>query len=219
MTLFFMHITKTAGGSVKEMLKQSAVDVTFHYLDEPGYRKWFWYRPAPEIIYGHFPWGVHRHAGLPPRYAAFFREPTSRTISHYLHLINVDPSETGDEARRYGSFEDYISGGRRWEFDNFMCRSVSGVANRLPFGAVDASVLETAIANLERDFVYVGIFEQLELSVQRLNSLIPALQAELPVVNKGTYNQPLSDRDRSIAADLNVYDAILYQRALELFAG
>jgi hypothetical protein len=70
-----MHITKTAGGSLKEMLRDSKADVRFHYAEEKGGRKWFWYRPAPKIIFGYFVYGVHRNAQLEPRYAAFFRKP------------------------------------------------------------------------------------------------------------------------------------------------
>jgi hypothetical protein len=216
-TLFFMHITKTAGGSVKEMLKQSKADVIFHYAEEPTFKRWFWYRPAPEIIYGHFPWGVHERAQLPARYAAFFREPISRCISHYHHLRDVDfVNPAGDFARKFRDFSDFIRNSKRWDFDNFMCRLVSGISEAPRYGKVTQSVLDTALENLNRDFDFIGIFERLPESVARLNKIVPSLNAKIPSVNVGAYQRDIPDEFREAADEANRYDAILYQEAVKL---
>lgn len=213
-TIFFLHITKTAGGSVKEMLRQSPAHVVFHYPTEPGFRKWFWYRPKPEIIFGHFIWGAHIAAQLPPRYAGFFREPISRSVSHYYQLCNVDPGPAGDHARSFDNLEDFLDGTRRWEFDNFMCRVVSGVANKKPFGSLDESVLDQALRNL-RSFAFIGIFEDLASSLDRAAQIMP-IAGDLPSVNRGTYDRRLSPTAKARLARMNALDMRLYDEAVRL---
>ena len=128
---------------------------------------------------------------------------------------DVDPGPAGQDARKYGTFSDYALNAGRWEFDNFMCRVVSGIGNQIRFGMVDREVLDIALENL-RTFEFIGIFEDLQRSIERLNALVTPLHARIPVVNKGSYERRVSDADHEIAGSINAYDAILYQEAVKL---
>ena len=214
MTIFFIHITKTAGGSLKEALRASPADVLFHYNTDEGFRLAFDYEERPEIVYGHFLFGDHEKMGLIPRYACFLREPVARTISHYHHLKSNDFSRVGDRVRAYENLSDYLLQERRWEFDNLQCRILSGVGDKIAFGDVGFSVYEKARQNLERYFEFVGIFERMDESLDQLRQLVPSLNCDLPMVNKGSYDKETPAETERLVNSLNHFDRLLYDDAL-----
>lgn len=213
LTLFFLHITKTAGGSLKEALRNSDADVLFHYNTDEGFKLDFAYEGRPEIVYGHFLFGDHEKMALPPQYACFLREPVARTVSHYHHLKNNDFSRVGDRLRTHEDLADYLLRGRRWEFDNLQCRIISGVADKVAFGDVGFSIYEKARQNLERYFEFIGIFERMDESLDQLKQIVPSLN-ELPMVNKGSYDKAIQAETERLVGSLNHFDRLLYDDAL-----
>jgi hypothetical protein len=214
--IFFLHITKTAGGTVKEMVRNAPVDVRMHYPNEPGYSRHFEYDRIHEVYFGHFFYGAHAHVGAEPRYAAFLREPLARTVSHYYHLVNHDAGKVGDVVRSYPDLKSFLKSRRRWEFDNFMCRVIAGTANQPKVGHLGEETYQQAIENLRRDFLFIGLFEDLENSLARLNRFIPVEYSELPHVNKGRYRNDLDTETVDLLTAANHYDQRLYQEALSL---
>lgn len=214
--LFFMHITKTAGGSLKEALRQSDADVLFHYNTDVGFKRHFNYSQNPEIIFGHYFFGVHEKMDRPPRYACFLREPIARTISHFHHLKNNDRGPIGERLRSFEDIDTFILQARHWEFDNFLCRLISGVGNEVKFGEVGFNVYQKARQNLRWHFEFIGIFEQMTESMERLKVMIPSLSIELPTVNKGAYEKEIPAETTRIVTALNRFDQLLYQDALAL---
>lgn len=217
MTLFFMHITKTAGGSLKQALRNSEADVLFHYPNEKGWKRQFNYNTDPAVIYGHYTFGAHEKMDKPPHYACFMREPLARTVSHYHHLKNNDRGPIGEKARSFDDIDTFILQGKHWEFDNFLCRVISGAGNVPKFGEVGFNVYQKARQNLCWHFDFIGIFEQMAESLSRLNNLVPSLDVELPVVNKGTYDNQRSHKTDQILNSLNRFDLLLYEDALRIF--
>ena len=214
--IFFLHITKTAGGSLKEIVRHSPADVRLHYPGEPGYSREFEYDRMHEVYFGHFFYGAHAKVGAEPRYAAFLREPVSRTVSHYHHLVNHDSGKVGDMVRSYPDLKTFLESRRRWEFDNFMCRVIAGTANQPKVGQLGPEIYEQAVENLRRHFVFIGLFEDLEGSLARLNEIIPLRHGKLPHVNKGRYKDQLDAETQELLDDANRYDRLLYQEALNL---
>jgi len=217
MPLFFMHITKTAGGSLKSALKASDANVAFHYPHEEGFRHGFDYPDETEIIFGHYRFGVHEIAGKEPRYACFLREPVERMISHYNHLKNNDRGPVGNRLRTFPTMADYLTKARHWEFDNFLCRLIAGSANRPAHGNVGYNTYAQARENLMRHFEFVGIFERMDESLSLLRQIVPTLSDDLPTVNKGSYGSAPSEEDYRIVDALTRYDQMLYRDALALF--
>lgn len=220
MTLFFMHITKTAGGSLKELLKDAAArgeDIAFHYPEEPGFRREMDYQRLPRILFGHYVFGAHDRAEAFPNYACFFREPIARTNSHYYHLFNHDESSVGNMIRRFENLEHFLKYGRHWEFDNFLTRTISGVANRLPYGEVGHSTYIAARNNLRWAFSYIGIFERMNESLERLSKIVPGISTRLPKVNVGEYKPGIKETDYRLLRSLNRFDELLYEDALAMF--
>lgn len=220
MTLFFMHITKTAGGSLKELFKKAAAageSVSFHYNDEPGFRVHFDYQPMPKIMFGHYTYGQHEKCDAKADYACFLREPVARTVSHYHHLKNHDNGPVGKNLRNFESLEQYLKYARHWEFDNFLTRTISGVANQIRFGDVGYNTYEKARYNLRCNFSYVGIFERMEESLDRLKKIVPIRPEKMPQVNVGKYSRGTSAEEHRLLRSLNRFDEMLYEEALAVF--
>lgn len=214
--LYFMHITKTAGGSLKEALRNSQEAVKFHYRSEADFDINFQYPDEFKVIFGHYIFGAHVKADNPPNYACFLREPVARTVSHYHHLRNNDKGPIGEKIRKHGSFEAVLTEAAHWEFDNFLCRVISGVGKTVKFGDLGYNAYDLARKNLRDHFRFIGIFEQMNASLVRLNQTFPSLGLELPQVNLGSYDREISDSLREQLIALNRFDELLYQDALKL---
>jgi Sulfotransferase family len=216
--LYFMHITKTAGGSLKETLRKSKETVKFHYPEEPGFKRYFSYPKETDIVFGHYIFGAHSIADMPPNYACFVRDPVARTFSHYHHLKNNDKGPIGNSVRTFDTIDLALSNMKHWEFDNFLCRLISGVGATAKFGDVGFNTYEAARKNLKFHFRYIGVFEAMDASIKRLNKLIPSLGMDLPTVNLGDYKREIPAVTRELLIRLNRYDELLYQDAVELAA-
>ena len=213
-----MHITKTAGGSLKDALRRSGEDVIFHYPGEEAFRANLAYETKPKILFGHYVFGAHSAVKVEPRYACFLRNPVARTISHFHHLKNNDRSPVGDKAREFENIEQYLEGAGHWEFDNFLCRVISGVANKARYGEAGHNIYDLARNNLRRYFEFVGFFEDMEGSMKRLRNIIPALPEDIGSINKGAYEKNVKPETSRIVREFNLFDELLYQDAVELLA-
>ncbi len=213
-----MHITKTAGGSLKDALRRSEEDVIFHYPGEDGFRRNLAYERKPKILFGHYIYGVHQLVGVEPRYACFLREPIARTISHFHHLRNNDRSTVGDQTREFERIEQYVETAKHWEFDNFLCRVISGAANTIKYGTVGRNVYALARENLRNHFEYIGFFEDMPDSLDRLRKIMPTLPADLGSINTGKYDKEVPAETSRMLREFNVFDQMLYQDAIELVA-
>ena len=216
MTLFFMHITKTAGGTIKSMLRDARAGVRFHYPNEKTYDPDLRYSLATNILYGHYIFGAHKAMGQAPNYAGFLRDPVARAVSHFHHLHNVDKGRLGALARQHGGIEDFVANARHWEMDNFQTRVISGIGNDVKYGKLTPADLKLAMDNLDRYFRVIGIFEDLKASLIRLQGFVPEISQNLPHVNKGKYKKDLPASTTEKLAELNRYDQILYDYAVAL---
>lgn len=211
--LYFLHLTKTAGGSLKEAFKNSNRQVQFHYIHEEGFQRDFSYPEDIDVIFGHYVFGAHRNKHHVARYGCFLRDPIERTISHFYHLFNNDPGPVGEKARAAKNINAFLLESGHWEFDNFMCRVISGRGNKLKWGDAGYNVYAEARTNLLNHFEFVGIFEEMETSLSRLGAILPGLNMDLPVVNKGQYSKEVPLETREIIASLNCFDTLLYNEA------
>ena len=89
-TLLFIHLPRSGGGAVREVLEQvipegerasvyegTALDAgTFAQLPEAQ-------RAALSVVVGDFTYGFHEHIPGPARYAVMLRHPISRVLSLY----------------------------------------------------------------------------------------------------------------------------------------
>jgi hypothetical protein len=107
--LAFVHIPKTAGGTVTSMLtaaySKQGVKKTGNYVRNPDKTERkisSSLRKEGRVAAGHTPYGPLREH-LPPdtRYMTFLREPVDRVLSHYYRHIHIrDPRRVGRPRER-----------------------------------------------------------------------------------------------------------------------
>lgn len=149
-TKIFLHLTKTAGGTLKLALADAfGSDVEMLYgpadlerLKEANLSK-------TKMIYGHTTFGVHERLGFTktPRHYCFMRHPVTRTISHYYHLRDVEKGPVGDKIRASEDINDFFANMQHWEFSNFMVKVLSGFVKQTPGKAANTPLEEAKHKN------------------------------------------------------------------------
>ena len=181
----FVHIPKTAGGTVSAMLSAAYSQAGLHnagnYMRGPEKCEqklskkdgaWqSWHRRGGMISVGHVPYGLfRRHLPDDARYMTFLREPVDRVVSHFHRHIARDPSrspkiKTGPTTRaKADSLEQALVELRLPHLSNLATRFLCD--DPVP-AVLPPSALDEAKANLER-FMFVGIQERFDESVERL---------------------------------------------------
>jgi hypothetical protein len=235
----FVHIPKTAGGSVTTMLStaysRTGVTDTGNYVASPeaNLRKttkrpgaWeSWQRRGGRVAIGHTPYGIYQEANLPPdtRYITFLREPVDRVLSHYyrhVHLPGLGDAEraTRGQGRRARSLEEALGEMRLPQLCNLCTRFL---CSHPTLGELPPSALDEAKENL-RTFAFVGIQERFEESIlllQRTLGLgrVPYRDLHVSAAGSRPSVDEITDQQRALIMECNRLDAELYAFGLELF--
>ena len=187
--LYFLHIQKTAGTTIMNIL-DSYFDLDSIYPEQ------FWNKLLPKfphdftkykLVRGHFGYGVHRILPKKPVYITMLRDPIERTISDYEHIRRdkikakkpVPKNETildalkDPKTRRtfvnpqtgyIGLDLDIVKLTRTWEpqrQSKFIFRTPLKVATKK---TPEEELLSNAKRHLD-DFAFVGIVEKFEESL------------------------------------------------------
>jgi hypothetical protein len=241
--LAFVHIPKTAGGTVVSMFAAAYTGAEVrdagNYPKNPGTttRKISrLQKQGGRVSAGHVPYGVFR-AHLPPdtRYMTFLREPVERVLSHYYrHIHRRRPKvqrspkreqhrlETPGKVRpdlRTDSIEEALIERNLPELNNLCTRFLSGDPSPRMTGVLPASALDDAKGNL-REFAFIGIqdrFEESLVLLQRMLGLgsVPYRDRHVSL-NRPAANE-ISDDERALITEHNQLDAELFSFGLELF--
>jgi hypothetical protein len=195
----FVHIPKTAGGTVTSMFAAAYTRAGVHDAgnalrsQEKSVRKvsrrpggWeLWCRRGGRVTAGHVPYGLFReHLPAGTRYMTFLREPVDRVLSHFSrHTFAKDP-RVEKAIRRPGKGLVPSSSEERWqvaadlldealvegpEFNNLATRLLCGEPE--PWGDLSRHAVHAAKANLRR-FAFVGIQERFDESMARLQAML-----------------------------------------------
>jgi hypothetical protein len=165
----FLHVPKTAGSSIRTLLKQNyAPDTMIAFSGD--LKPLEWYRAAPPdfraghaLVHGHFPYGLHE--GVPEyTYFTFLRDPVDRHFSdyHFLKRYEPHPMHAAIASGEIG-LDDWADIFRRLPmYANMTAGYLSGEgAERHP----DRASLERARFNVRRDFTFCGLTERFDESV------------------------------------------------------
>lgn len=209
----FLHIAKTAGGTLKEAIR-SAPNLAAHFAYSQDDRSSF-DRKVSNLVYGHIAFGIHEELGLSPNYITFLRHPFTRTISHYYHLRNVDRSRVGDMIRDYDDVNHFFAEQKYWEFNNLMCRFISGDVNKV---SCADETYDRAVKNIENYFLYIGIQEYFDISIFQLSHLLETKLRVKKRINVGSYS--FTEMNRATIKriiELNQQDIKLYKLCIGRF--
>jgi Sulfotransferase family len=233
----FVHIPKTAGGTVTSMLagaySKSGLHKAGNYMKggetaekkvtkRPGGWESF-HRRGGRVSVGHVPFGVFQKH-LPPdtQYMTFLREPVDRALSHYhRHIRRRDPRRAGRPAKhgrvRADSLEEAVVELRMPQLNNLATRFLCD--NPTPGGDLSPTALDEAKANLSR-FAFIGIQERFLESVillQRALGMGSVPYEDRHVSSDRPAVEELPPEERALLAEHNQLDAELYSLGLELF--
>jgi len=232
----FVHIPKTAGGTVRAMLSATRpgpqiIDSgnffkgTDHALGKISRKMRIAEQTAKAVVIGHVPYGAYR-AQLPmeARYVTFLREPVDRVVSHfYRHVMNWD----GNAKVRFGgveSLERALTDTELPEISNLQ-PALNNLQTRClcsdpkPLGRLPESALAEAKDNL-RKFAFVGIQERFVESLVLFQRTLGLTLTPAPDRHVNLYRPSVDDVDadeRRLIEEHNRLDAELYRYARMLF--
>lgn len=204
--LFFCHIPKTAGTSLRVALESAIPDrIVRCYPPYPqnNPRNVIWPLPQDSVVCGHFLYGIHTFFDVQPRYITILRDPVERVLSWYRFKRQTPSLDNNGEAA--GSSLAELIGTGHVELNNHMTTMLAG---QRPSSPDDRHTLQRAKDNLSR-FAWVTTENRLLEDTPRLGRI---LGADLPAVPFANRSAPLdlSDEDRCAAEAANKLDAELY---------
>jgi hypothetical protein len=179
-TIIFLHIGKTAGSSLRGILRrQVRRDQILEFrapLPEPGRLRreggLAAFAAIPEadrararLVMGHAPYGLHELIPRPSTYVTMLRDPVELVVSLYRYIGRTPNHILHDELRSRGlPLEGFVTSGLSLETDNSQTRALAGDMSA-PFGGCDEEMLATARAHLEDRFAVVGLTDRFDESL------------------------------------------------------
>jgi hypothetical protein len=234
--LAFVHIPKTAGGTVSSMLAAARPDDGLlnagNWITNPEQADTK-VRTARlgggRVLVGHVPYGVYRRH-LPPQtqYMTFLREPVDRVLSHYyrhIHIHRSNPARRprratnpamGEGAKAY-SLEEAIVANRMPQLNNLATRLLCDDPSPV---TLPPDALDQAKANL-RAFLFVGLqdrfWESIALLQRTLGLELSPAQEDRHVSHRRPAAAEIAADDRALIEEHNRLDTELYLAGRELF--
>jgi len=216
----FLHIPKTAGTSVIEMMRQEIAPEQFYYAHGQCISPRSRFLQIPQILIGHF-----FLRDFSPRFFSdtyvftFLRHPVDRVISQYYFFRQLPRRSHDPEvvlAKSYPLRDILLGVGDNARWNNVQTTWLSGeTASKI----ADRQSLRRAIHNL-RLLDFVGVYEQLQASWSRLAANLGLANGKLPMCNRTAERPALNELDPELVKlieEKNAWDLELYAEACSLF--
>jgi hypothetical protein len=178
-TLIFLHIGKTAGLSLRMILRRQfppskVMDLRNPVTDRTRLRRegaisYFAALPESErarlrLIMGHTTFGLHEHVPRPSTYVTLLRDPVSLNVSLYHYIRRTSNHVLHDRMNDLPTLESFLRSGISLETDNSMTRAIAGDTSAA-FGGCTAEMLAAAKEHIETRFSLVGFTERFDESL------------------------------------------------------
>lgn len=221
---FFTHIQLTGGVSfAKSALEPNFTPEQIYHFQ--GIRSFLLADHSNHKLFDwHAGFGLHRF--LPskdPRYVGLVREPISRSMSHYFRSFETKvPVSPREKFREDLTLKDWL---RLGNFRNLQTKYFAGgfhvnYSHKLPPLMSSDKLLQKALANMERYYVFVAIMEEFDESV-KLFCAQENLKFTLDTTPNYSGPRPtidqLDESERKELRDANELDVQLYAEALKRF--
>ena len=224
MTLLIAHIPKSAGSSLKKLVRTWTPDVVWAYGGELAlgcpdldFARQFRSRQPPTVVMGHFSFGAHRQLGLKPTYATVLRNPITRVRSLYRYQKSLPDSRFRDQFDAGMDLDAFVRSEITEMTNNHACRVIAGIAPESGTRINETWLLDLALHNLERHFELVGLVENMRPMLTALARRLDWPPVELPQVNvtRGL-DVALTQAEQDIIAEYNQLDLALYEHVVRL---
>jgi hypothetical protein len=236
-SLYFLHIPKTAGTSLRFWLHDLFADSQWlpcHILDEVDRADRSTLNRFP-FLSGHFGWKIYEYIDHAPPALTWLREPVKRELSNYHfnrschdELVQIaqqngrqDWIEYYQSTHAMSLIELYRSDRYIGFSDNLQTRYLAGVFPSKQAVEINEQILATAKKNLS-DMLFVGICEWMRPSIDLLcyRLGVPSRPLNLTfnrTTKKKNASPELTDADLATIAEVNRFDQELYRFACQLF--
>ena len=215
--IIFLHIPKTAGTSLRQIIEQEYQPENCLFLYYPVYDEVIieaiqLQLPKVKVLYGHLTFGVHELFNITGKYVAFLRHPIDRVISFYKYSACDPDSPYYANIQNGLSLVDMLQQEITIQTNNHMTRILANYwqEDRLD----DIQFVDRALENILNSFYYVGLLEKFNESIEQLgNKLNWKTSYEIPFVNVNTYEKPLKidSTTRTVLEQYNYLDLLLYE--------
>lgn len=227
-TVIFLHIGKTAGTSLRQVLRRNyrASEIMLVHVRGPREKTLDEFaalpeeaRESPRLLFGHTVFGLHDYVPRPCTYITIVRRPISLVLSQYRFVLRtIEHRHHELVTSQHMSIEEYIRSGISMEMDNSQTRAVAGDLST-PYGGCTDEMLETAKRNIEQDFAVVGLTERFDETLILLQKTFGWSKLHYVPANAAPHSPPavLSDEARRLIAEHNRLDEELYRYVSERF--
>ena len=231
-TLIFLHIGKTAGSTMRQVLRRQfpsseimlvrsptrdpkrlrREDTLAYFAGLPEAE-----RARPRLILGHTIFGLHEFVPRPSTYITLLRDPLSLVVSQYGYVRRTPGHWLHETALRL-SLEEYVQSGLSLEMDNSQTRAISGDVST-EFGRCSREMLEAATRHIDQSFTLVGLTERFDESLVLLGKAFGWSRLAYMRVNVAPSRQrkALPSETTDMIRRQNVLDQELYDRTVEAF--
>ncbi len=220
--LIFLHLPKTAGTTLNDILRRQYGERGFFYAGADVRPEDVARRLPPtlangagamDVLTGHFYFGLHDYlpgVSLIP-YITLLRDPVNRFLSEYSHVLRdpADPLHAQVAVRRMG-LDAYIALCRKLGRDNLQTRMLSGVP---PGGGDLEGCLAQAQENIARHFSLAGLTEDMDnalVLLKRRYGWKPPYYARANVSANPVRAQDIAPQDLQAIQECHTFDARLY---------
>ena len=223
--LIFVHIPKTAGSTLEQiLLRQYRVAEMYPFIEGEDFKRAtelpLEQKTRYRLFQGHMPYGLHRYLKQPAYYLTLLRNPVQTALSSYFYFEMGYRRDVlhQDVSGMVPTVADLKESKMRLMFDNLQTRHMSG-KTWVKFGECKEEMLEQAKTNLAHNCA-VGLVERFDETVL---SLAHIFGWRAPYYIKTNVSRTRLARDK-IAPDViewlteqNRFDVELYQYAQTLF--
>ncbi len=225
----FLHIPKTAGTSLRQIVEQqypppeclSLYEEALYILgdsDKEVPRNFFKESISlAKVLYGHVPFGIHETLDISCKYVTFLRHPLDLVVSLYNHAANDQGSPFYADIQAGMSLLELLSS-ERWRYNNnsmthIIINRVMEADGKIP-KCEALSIFEEVLELIDQHFLFIGLTERLPEGVAALGNLLGWKQSyEIPSLNV-TANKRVQELDAKTCAAIekqNRLDIMLYE--------
>lgn len=229
--LFFLHIPKTAGTTMREILQRAYGNRLQIGGIEHGDDRF----PTDEVLTNikntlkdkdvytrHLCYGLHEYLDRPYQYLTFLRDPIKRSISHFNYFLRGIKDPHLQSLAQQGIIAFHTDGSKQWH--NMQTRFLAG-RKAMMKDEIDETDLELAKQNLRDEIALLGIIERFDESLlyfqHHLNWNWPfylkANQSKRMLKSATLSYEDLTSEEKNVVEGANRYDLELYDYGKQLF--